>query len=377
MRHGGDLSEAARHFGGSRNDWLDLSTGINPHAWQWPESRHGTTHAPGERNASETPRNGPQFTLAADAWSTLPGDAAMSSLLDAARGAYRVPDAFGVTAAPGTESILARLPTIAPQGDVVVLSPTYSSHAGCWRGAHRPVREILSLDEIGAADRIVVLVNPNNPDGRSLAPEALLDVARMLAARDGLLIIDEAFADVAPQTSVLPHASTTPVAVLRSFGKFFGLAGLRLGFLAGPPALCASLSEAIGGWSVSGPALEIGAAALRDTAWQTEMRQTLIRDSAALDAVLARHGLPIAGGTTLFRLIRHEHAHALHAALARRHIWTRAFDYAPHWLRIGLPGTDAALTRFDTALSQSLDELPPADDRRPPRAGTRTEDASC
>ncbi len=377
MRHGGDLSEAARHFGGSRNDWLDLSTGINPHAWPHAGRAAGIDPRPGNRNAPETPRNEGQFAVSADVWTTLPTDAALANLLDAARAAYRVPDGLGLTAAPGTEAILARLPAIAPQGDVAVLAPTYSSHAGSWRAAHRLVREIRSVDEIDASDRIVVLVNPNNPDGRGIASDALLDIARTLAARDGLLIVDEAFADVAPEASVLPRLGAEPVVVLRSFGKFFGLAGLRLGFLAGPPVLSQRLSDSLGGWAVSGPALEIGASALRDTVWQETMRQALIEESTALDAVLARHGLPIVGGTTLFRLLRHDDAHALHTALAYRHIWTRAFDYAPHWLRVGLPGTDAALTRFDTALSQALGDLPPAGNQRPSGPAARTEDASC
>lgn len=343
MRHGGEMSEAICRYGGLRNEWLDLSTGINPHAWPQPGR------------------------VSSEAWTQLPGAGAMSALLAAARSAYGVPAHLGLTAAPGTETILRRLPALHPHGDVAILAPTYSGHAEGWRrsvaDADRAVREIETLGELTPADRIVVVVNPNNPDGRILPPQDLLGAARALAVHGGLLVVDEAFADVAPEASILPYLGDEPVAVLRSFGKFFGLAGLRLGFLAASPALCDRLSEELGGWAVSGPALEIGAAALADLGWQESMRQRLTREADALDSMLRRQGLEIVGGTSLFRLVCHPQAHGLHAALARRHIWTRCFDYAPDWLRIGLPGADPDRARLAGALGEALAEATRAHDR--------------
>ncbi len=268
-----------------------------------------------------------------------------------------MPTHLGLAAAPGTETILSQLPFLAPAGNVAILSPTYSSHARGWSAAGRTVREIHKLSDVVTTDGIVVLVNPNNPDGRIVAPQDLLALARTLAQRDGLLVVDEAFADVTPDASLLPVLNDEPIAVLRSFGKFFGLAGLRLGFLAGPVTITQRLSEGLGGWAVSGPALEIGAAALSDLQWQDDMRLRLARESGALDGVLMAHNLAIVGGTSLYRLIYHPQAHALHEQLAKGHVWTRCFDYAADWLRLGLPAGEEALSHFEMALGQSIDAL--------------------
>lgn len=345
MRHGGDLGTAIRRFGGSRDAWIDLSTGINPHAW---------VHGAPISAAFDAP-------LAAEVWQRLPSDEALATLLDAARRAYRVPVSLGLTAASGTETILSWLPFLEPAGDVAILSPTYSSHAKGWSAAGRTVREIHTLSDVAETDRVVVLVNPNNPDGRILAPQELLTLAGTLSQRGGLLVVDEAFADVTPDASLLPFLKGEPVAVLRSFGKFFGLAGLRLGFFAGPMTLARKLSDGLGGWAVSGPALEIGAAALNDSQWQDNMRQRLIDESRLLDGVLTAHGLEIIGGTSLYRLVRHPLAHALHEQLARRHVWTRCFDYSGDWLRLGLPANTDDLNRFNTALGQSTGALAAVD----------------
>lgn len=361
MLHGGDLGAAIRRFGGSTETWIDLSTGINPHAWNNVAS---DSTAPVMQHASPLNSDlaaGLPSPLSADIWQRLPSDAAHAALIDSARRAYRVPDSLGLVAAPGTETILSWLPIIAPAnepgGDVAILSPTYSSHAKGWSASGRSVREIHSLGDVTATDRIVVLVNPNNPDGRIEDPRHLLALAGKLAQCGGLLIVDEAFADVTPDASLLPLLRNEPVAVLRSFGKFFGLAGLRLGFLAGPAALAQKLSNGLGGWAVSGPALAIGADAFNDRQWQDDMRRQLARESETLDAVLTAHGLEIIGGTSLYRLVRHPQAHALHEQLAHRHVWTRCFDYSTDWLRLGLPANADERTRFDAALGQSLAAL--------------------
>ncbi|MDJ0930782.1 aminotransferase class I/II-fold pyridoxal phosphate-dependent enzyme [Breoghania sp.] len=185
----------------------------------------------------------------------------------------------------------------------------------------------------------------------------MLSAARDLKKRGGLLIVDEAFADVTPEISVLPHIGDEPIAVLRSFGKFFGLAGLRLGFIAAQPPLAKALEACFGSWAISGPALSIGRAAITDIDWQINMRARLQREAAVLDDVLRNDGLKIIGGTSLFRLTGHRDAFALHYALAQRRIWTRQFDDHSTWLRIGLPGSRDACVRLADALAAAQRNL--------------------
>lgn len=333
MQHGGDLSEAIRTYGGARSDWLDLSTGINPHAWPVPDQ------------------------LERRMWTDLPSAADLAALLAAARAAYRVPAPLGVMAAPGTQVILPLLPRLAPDGPVAIVGPTYSSHGDAWRAAGRTVVDIPTAYDAPEDTRVLVLVNPNNPDGRMLSPAALMDLARQIQARGGLLIVDEAFSDVVPGLSLLPHLGNEPVLVLRSFGKFFGLAGLRLGFLAGRPDLTDKAAGMLESWAVSGPALAVGQAALADLAWQDAMRRQLADEMADLTLALSMAGLTVFGGTALYALAGLRKAEAMHAALARRHIWTRRFDHSPTWLRFGLPGSASALTRLGTALADAMAEI--------------------
>lgn len=318
IRHGGDLGEA-RARADAVCDWLDLSTGINPHPY---------------------PARIPDAALA-----RLPQRDAQDALVAAARMAWRVPEDAGIVAAPGTQAILQWLPHLFPTHRVAVVGPTYAEHAATWARAGASVATVPSLVEAAATD-IAVVVNPNNPDGRTHAPETLRAFAAARAERPIALVVDEAFGDVAPELSVAGAPGTL---VLKSFGKFYGLAGLRLGFAIAAPAVAARLAAAFGPWAVSGPALAVGAEALADAPWADSMRARLARERAALDAVLARAGLAVTGGTDLFRLVETPDAARWHAALAAEGVWTRAFDEAPERLRFGLPGE--RLSRLEAALA--------------------------
>ncbi|MEP3275187.1 MAG: threonine-phosphate decarboxylase CobD [Stappiaceae bacterium] len=326
MKHGGDLGEAAVHYGGEPEEWLDLSTGINPHFW-----------AVGK--------------LPSSVWQCLPRQRELEALNKAARIAYHVPDNLGICAAPGTEAILSRLPQILSSGAVAVVSPTYSSHSDAWRNDGRTVHPLDPGSQIPADCRIGVIVNPNNPDGQVLSVDYLLQMAEQLAQRNGSLIVDEAFCDVAPTSSIIPHIDQLPILVLRSFGKFFGLAGLRLGFLIGSQSVAQTLERQLGGWAISGPALQIGIAALSSLDWQIRMRQQLKKEADELDTLFHSRNLAVAGGTDLFRLIDSQHAQEIHKSLAERHIWTRIFDYNKKWIRFGLPGSNENFERLANALS--------------------------
>jgi cobalamin biosynthetic protein CobC len=326
--HGGDLAAAEARYGRPAAGWLDLSTGINAVPYPAP--------AP-----------------APEVWQRLPQPDAEAALLAAARQAYGVGSDMAVVAAPGTQALIQLLPALAPAGPVAVLSPTYSEHARVWRTAGREVREPGDLAGLaGAGAAAVVAVNPNNPDGRLVPPDALLAATADMRCAGGLLVVDEAFADVMPEISLCgrPARESEGMVVLRSFGKFFGLAGVRLGFAIGPPSPVARLQALLGPWAVSGPAIAIGTTALSDGDWIAATRADLAARAARLDRILARAGLAVAGGTSLFRLVDSAQARAIQERLARAGIWTRAFPARPHWLRIGVPGGEAAFARLDAAL---------------------------
>ncbi|CUH39742.1 Threonine-phosphate decarboxylase [Jannaschia seosinensis] len=292
--HGGGLDAARARWGGAEAEWLDLSTGINPRPYPLPD-------------------------LPAQAWTRLPDRAAEAELLDAARGFWKVPDAADLLAAPGASALIARMPLIVPPGPVDVPGPTYNEHEAALRAAGR---------EIGPGGSARVIVHPNNPDGRLWSrPD------------DGFTIIDESFCDTAPEVSHVAATARPGTLVLKSFGKFWGLAGLRLGFAIGHPDVVVPLREALGPWPVSGPALRIGAAALRDRDWAEATRGRLARDARRLDGLMAPHAT-LAGGTDLFRLYDVPDAAAFRDRLARHRIWSRIFPYSRTWLRLGLPPSD-------------------------------------
>lgn len=295
--HGGGIDAAVVQYGGQRAGWLDLSTGINPVSYPIP-------------------------ALKPDAWNALPDRAATSTLETAARAFWNVPKMASVLAAPGASSLIARMPLLTKLGKVRVESRTYNEHEASFRMAGWNVSDVTPDAR--------VIVSPNNPTGDYWSG----------ADQTPLLIIDESFCDLSPEKSRIDLAANSGTIVLKSFGKFWGLAGLRLGFAIGDPALIAKLADALGPWPVSGPALRIGAAALTDYSWADEARARLATDAAHLDALMLVKGAEIQGGTDLFRLYRVDDAAAWQTKLAKHHIWSRIFPYSKTWLRLGLPAPD-------------------------------------
>jgi cobalamin biosynthetic protein CobC len=326
MNHGGDLTEAMARYGGEAADWLDLSTGINP--WAYPFDQ-----------------------IAAAAWRRLPSQADGQALLAVARHAYRVPDGVDLVAAPGTQALIQWLPHLAANGPVAIVGPTYNEHAPAWRNAGHEVIEVPDLAALPADAVHAVIVNPNNPDGRIADHATLATVAARLHQRGGWLLVDEAFADVDPAIGAAVLCAKLPVVILRSFGKFYGLGGLRLGFAVAAPAIIQRIATALGSWAVSGPALQVGAQALADDAWANHMRAQLAEHATRLDFILTQAGGRVVGGTSLFRFVRHPDARYLHVQLARQRVWVRKFDWASDHLRFGLPADDAELGRLADALS--------------------------
>lgn len=296
--HGGGIDAAAARFGGAREDWIDLSTGINPVPY-------------------------PVGDLPAQAWTALPDHAAQQALTDAARAFWRVPECAAILAAPGASSLIARIPALLPPGTVDIPAPTYNEHAAAFEAEGWQ----LSHETRNAR----VIVHPNNPTGQWYADEP-----------DGfdLKVIDESFCDVAPDRSWIAQATRPGTVILKSFGKFWGLAGLRLGFAIGDPALIDRLAQMLGPWPVSGPALTIGTRALTDHDWAVATRTRLNEDAARLDALMTHTGARLAGGTSLFRLYDVDDATLWQDKLAQAQIWTRIFPYSDTLIRLGLPAPD-------------------------------------
>jgi cobalamin biosynthetic protein CobC len=370
LEHGGDLCAARRLFPDAPEPFIDLSTGINPYPYDVP-------------------------ALPASLFQRLPQLDALARLSAAAAKAYGAPAPACVVTAPGTQILLPLVAALKPAGQAAILGPTYAEHARTAALAGHRVTETRELGQLGDAD-LAIVVNPNNPDGRMVATTDLQALAGKLGSRAGILVVDEAFMDIDPANAgictapVDPHSAHSRVSgnpilfnkpgsppargradrfnvsetsaslvgevgrgnivVLRSFGKFFGLAGLRLGFAILAEDIAARLRASLGPWAVSGPAIAIGEAALADNAWIEAMRSLLAQEARRLDALLTDAGLKIVGGTLLFRLVQTPAAAALYGSLGRSGVLVRRFAAHPTWLRFGLPGDEQAWERLTRAL---------------------------
>ncbi|CCB65502.1 threonine-phosphate decarboxylase CobD [Hyphomicrobium sp. MC1] len=322
-RHGGDIDQARRNYPNAIEPWIDLSTGINPFAYPIP-------------------------TLESDAWTRLPLKEEEFELRSASAFCYGAPDVDAIVSAPGTQALIQIIPRLIEPTQVAIIGPTYSEHARCWQRLGHSTMEIETLDEIESA-RVVVVVNPNNPTGRHYAPQQLLSLAEEMTHRRGLLIVDEAFADLLGiEHSVVPLEPPSTI-ILRSFGKTYGLAGLRLGFAITQRKTAAQLREWLGPWAVSGPALAIGRQALKDSRWLADMRGRVKDARERLERLLVAAGCDVLGGTPLFLLASHPRAANVAHTLATNAIHVRQFSDQPTWLRFGIP-QGSAWRRIEAAL---------------------------
>ncbi|WP_121938070.1 threonine-phosphate decarboxylase CobD [Eilatimonas milleporae] len=333
--HGGDDAAAAAWPDAPR-PLLDLSTGINPFGYPLPDL------------SDAMPCD--------DAWRRLPQRDAEIRLKQALVRYLDIPadSADTLVLAPGSQILINQVPYLFRPRRVSVLSPTYGEHAPAWRQAGHDVVTVTSLHDFNDFDSILVITNPNNPDGRIVERETLARIAARMRGRNGVLVMDEAFADTLPDIGMAGTVRELPVVVLRSFGKFFGLAGVRLGVLAAAPVAAAHMARRLGPWCVSGPALEIAARAYADAAWIAATRRHLVRAAKNLDTLLKRHGMEVTGGTSLFRYARHDRAAALRERLGARGILVRGFADRPDRLRFGLPADDNSTQRLSHAFKEIM-----------------------
>jgi cobalamin biosynthetic protein CobC len=310
--HGGGIDRAVTLWGGARDGWLDLSTGINPIPY-------------------------PVGDIPQQAWTALPDQGAAEQLIATARAFWSVPAHLDILPAPGASALIARMPILSDGAQVHIPTPTYNEHAAAFRLAGWTVVDTATHPTAR------VIVHPNNPDGRLWSPSDLL--------ADGLTVVDESFCDVTPDQTLIDAVTTPHQIILKSFGKFWGLAGVRLGFAIGAPQTLHPMRDAMGPWAVSGPAQTIATRALNDTGWATATRARLATDADRMDQIMRRAGHAVIGGTTLFRLYDTPDAPQMQDHLGQHHILCRIFPYSKTWVRLGLPGTDAEWDRLEQALA--------------------------
>lgn len=329
LEHGGRLRAAARDFGIPLSTWLDLSTGIAPYGCALP-------------------------TVPEDVWRRLPE--AEDELETVALDYYRAQSLLPVA---GSQAAIQMLPRLRCQSRVGIVSPCYGEHAEAWRREGHCLIALGEDDVPQALDQldVLVVVNPNNPTGRLLAPTQLLGWHAQLAARGGWLIVDEAFMDPTPEHSLAKHSHLPGLIVLRSFGKFFGMAGARLGFVLAEAELLSQLDDALGPWPVAGPSRFIGTALLEDRNAQCDQRERLLFDAERLARLLTAYALPPAGGCGLFQYVVTEQSVALFSFLAEQGILVRRF-HRPSSLRFGLPPDETGWKRLANALTTFIEVKP-------------------
>lgn len=324
--HGGRIDLAASLYPSAPKPWIDLSTGINPIPWPVP-------------------------AVSPARYQRLPFAREIAEMTAAAAAAYGLPANATMLPVPGSEIAIRLLPRMIGDGRVGILAPTYGSHASVWRAAGADVHEFAELPDPDRRDlKTLIVVNPNNPDGRIVSRADLAAFARAMTSNGGRLIVDEAFADLRPEVSLLalPELPAGTI-VLRSLGKFFGLAGLRVGFIIVTEPDATAWRQLLGDWPVSGPACEIATSALRDLDWIAATRKRLATDRNRLDGVLGQAGLKLLGGTDLFGLFEASDRTDLLDHFARAGMLVRGFAGTSRHYRFGLPADEAGWRRLEAA----------------------------
>ncbi len=329
LHHGGRLRAAAKRYERPLEDWIDLSTGINPNGW-------------------------PVNDIPAAVWQRLPEED--DELIEVARRYYGAPSLLPIA---GSQAAIQALPRLRDSSRVSILSPSYAEHTYAWQHANHAVKTVTpeQINDALPDTDVLVIINPNNPTGAVFSVKQLLDWHTQLANRGGWLIVDEAFMDVTPEQSITSYTARPGLIVLRSLGKFFGLAGARVGFVCANETILAQLDVVLGPWPISTASRWVAIQALQDTVWQEQTRLNLAKQSERLLSVLSKHDLTPDGGCAFFQWVNTPHAAAIHENLASHGILTRLFK-TPQSLRFGLPGAGVEWRQLDKALTETDDTKP-------------------
>ncbi len=320
LEHGGHLIEASEKYHIPLDQWIDLSTGINPNGWPIP-------------------------AIPAECWQRLPetGD----GLLDAAKQYYQC---HSILAVAGSQAAIQTLPLLRQKSKVGVLVPAYAEHAYSWKKSGHEVVELFDIDtQISELD-VLILINPNNPTAQRFSKNQLLNWHQQLKQKNGWLIIDEAFIDSTPEDSLSSYPTAEGLIILRSIGKFFGLAGIRCGFVIASEVILNPLNELLGPWSISHPSRYIATTALLDINWQQQAQDELIKQSKRLNLLLESNRLKVTHKTNLFQWIKTDNAENIYHKLAQQGVLTRLFTQ-PLSLRFGLPKDENQWQQLDKGLT--------------------------
>lgn len=329
LEHGGRLNAAVKRWGIPHQQWLDLSTGINPVSWPVPE-------------------------IPARLWQRLPE--ADDGLNEIIRQSYAAPASADCEPVAGSQAAIMALPRLRQPCRVGIPIIGYQEHAYSWRQAGHKIVSISAEHTHAESDEcwldeldVLVWINPNNPTGELIPTATLLRWHARLQQRGGWLIVDEAFIDSTPQFSLCAHSGLPGLLILRSLGKFYGLAGVRAGAVLGDATIVHALRTLLGPWALSGPARYLMAQALQDLDWQAQTRTRLQRDSQRLANILHNAGLSPLGGTALFQSVRLDTATQLADQLAAQGVLVRSFA-EPGMLRFGLAADEQQWQRLQSAL---------------------------
>ena len=319
IQHGGDIDLAIKKYGGQRADWIDLSTGINRTSYPWQES------------VKVELRDLPSIKL-------------LMGLEKAASRAYKVAEGTDTAAVQGAQQIISLLPIcLKNYNSVAILGPTYNEYEKAFKSSGIKAETVSEVSKLSSSD-IAIIVNPNNPTGKVIAEEILDDLSKKVR----ILIIDESF----KMFSSRRIQKFDNVIQINSLGKFFGLAGVRLGFVSGPSDFIKSVREMLGPWPISSIAAEIGIIALNDTIWISEMEKTLLEGSNVLHEACSTRNWKLVGKTNLFHTYATSNCLEVEEQFAAHYIWIRTFDYSETWVRLGIPTSKYEWTRVRRALNQ-------------------------
>lgn len=306
-KHGGQLIKASQKYGIPLEDWLDLSTGINPVSY-------------------------PVKNIPASVLNQLPEND--DRLIHAAKAYYKTQNVLTVS---GSQWAIEQLPFLFPISRVGVINPSYYEHALQWQKAGHQIIEIIEgeVDNCLSDIDILIIINPNNPTGKFFSKKQLLSWHDSLQKKGGTLIIDEAFMDITPNKSLVSDNMLESLIILRSIGKFFGLAGIRIGFVIAEPKFLLRLKKCQGLWAISNTSAWIAEQALRDLVWQKKMRLQLPVMRKKTVKWLESIGLRVSCATDLFIYVQTEEAEKIYLSLAKLGVLVRYFE-EDNSLRFGL-----------------------------------------